>query len=170
MAVACSFSGPTWFALKVRSRAESTVGTHLQSRGFEVFLPTYKDQRIYADRIRSVEAPLFPGYIFCSLDWNNRLPVLSAPHVEYIVGTGKEPTPVQLHELTAVQTLMSSGTPLFPHPFLNSGQRVRLTGGPLAEMEGILVEIKGSDRLVVSVDLLQRSVAAEIDRVHVQPV
>ena len=170
MAVACPAPGFQWFALKVRARAEKTAETLLISRGFDVFCPTYPERRRYSDRIKNVETALFPGYLFCQLDWNNRFPALSAPNVDYIVGFGSEPTPVAPSEVAAVRTIVNSGTPFHPHPFLRVGQKVRLESGPLADLEGILVGKRGDHRLVVSVGLLQRSVAAEIDSAFVRPI
>jgi transcription antitermination factor NusG len=170
MAVACPEDGLQWFALKVRSRAEQSTGTFLTGRGFEVFCPTYPERREYSDRIKTVQAPLFPGYLFCKLTWSNRLPIVSAPNVEYIVGFGSEPTPVATSEVAAVRTIVRSGAPCQPHPYLRLGQRVRLQSGPLADLEGILVATRSSHRLVVSVDLLQRSVATEVDSAHVRPM
>ena len=152
-----------WFALKVRARAERSAQETLVSRGFEVFCPTYTERRQYSDRVKVVEAALFPGYLFCRLDWSDRLPVLSAPHVEYIVGFGTDPTPVGPGEVEAVQTIIQSGANCRPHPFLRTGQRVRLRSGPLADVEGVLVGSRGNHRLIVSVELLQRSVAVEVD-------
>lgn len=170
MAVACSDPGLQWFALKVRSRAEKTAETFLISRGFDVFCPTFPERRKYSDRVKSVEPALFPGYLFCRLEWSNRFPVLSSPNVEYIVGFGSEPTPVAQKEVAAVRSIVESGTPFQPHPFLRVGQKVRLESGPLADLEGILVGKRGDHRLVVSVGLLQRSVAAEIDSAFVRPL
>lgn len=170
MAVAYSKTDLHWFALKVRSRAEKTVGDALSGRGFDVFCPTFSDTRQYSDRRKSLQAPLFPGYLFCRLNWNNRLPVLSAPNVEYIVGFGMQPTPVGAAEVEALQSIVRSGMPCQPHPFLRIGQRVRLQSGPLADLEGILVGQRGSQRLIVSVDLLQRSVATEVDSALVEAI
>jgi transcription antitermination factor NusG len=95
---------------------------------------------------------------------------MSAPNVDYIVSFGSEPTPVASSEVAAVRSIVSSGAPCQPHPYLRVGQRVRLQSGPLAELEGILVATRSSHRLVVSVDLLQRSVSTEIDSAHVRPM
>lgn len=170
MAVACPNPDLHWFALKVRARAEKTAETFLISRGFDVFCPTYVERRKYSDRVKAVENALFSGYLFCQFDWNNRFPVLSAPNVDYIVGFGSEPTPVAHSEVAAIRAIVNSGAAFQPHPFLRVGQKVRLESGPLADLEGILVGKRGSHRLVVSVDLLQRSVAAEIDSAFVRPV
>ena len=170
MAVACSKPEFQWFALKVRSRAEKSTENALQGRGFEVFCPTYLERRRYSDRIKESQSPLFPGYVFCKLTWDNRLPILSTSNVEYIVGFGNEPTPVSPAELTALQALSRSGANCQPHTFLPIGQRVRLRSGPLADLEGILVGTRGNHRLVISVELLQRSVSTEIDSAFVQPI
>jgi transcription antitermination factor NusG len=170
MAVACPDPDLHWFALKVRARAEKTAETFLISRGFNVFCPVYSERRKYSDRIKTIESALFPGYLFCRFDWSNRFPVLSAPNVEYIVGFGNGPSPVSHSEVAAIRTIVNSGAAFQPHPFLRVGQKVRLESGPLADLEGILVGKRGNHRLVVSVDLLQRSVAAEIDSAFVRPV
>ena len=170
MAVACPDPGLQWFALKVRTRTEKSAEDVLQNRGFEVFCPTYPERRRYSDRIKNLDAPLFPGYLFCKLSWTNRLPVLSAPNVEYIVGFGSEPTPVPHAEVAAVQSVIHSGALCRPHPFLRIGQRVRLQSGPLADLEGFLVGTRNNHRLVVSVDLLMRSVAMEVDSALVRPI
>lgn len=170
MAVACPDSGLQWFALKVRARAEKTAETILKSRGIDVFCPSYAERRRYSDRIKNIETALFPGYLFCKLAWANRFPALSAPNVEYIVGFGSEPTPIADAEVAAVRKVINSGAACAPHPYLRVGQKVRLDSGPLSSLEGILVGKRGSERLVISVDLLQRSVAAEIDSAFVRPV
>jgi transcription antitermination factor NusG len=170
MAVACAEIGFQWFALKVRSRAEKSAEGALQTRGFEAFCPTSPERRKYSDRIKQLHSPLFPGYVFCRLHWNHRLPVLSTSTVEYIVGFGQEPTPVSLAEIKALQLLSRSGAQCQSHAFLQVGQRVRLQSGPLANLEGILVGTRGNHRLVVSVELLQRSVSTEIDTALVRPV
>jgi transcription antitermination factor NusG len=170
MAVACPETGLHWFALKVRSRAEKTVADTLSGRGLEVFCPTYLESRQYSDRVKSLHSPLFPGYLFCKLAWTNRLPALSTPNVEYIVGFGTQPTPVNPAEVDAIQAVVRSGALCQPHPFLRLGQRVRMRAGPLTDLEGILVGSRGRHRLIVSVDLLQRSIATEVDSAHVRPV
>src|SRR5206468_1560898 len=91
-----------WFALKVRTRNESTVDTMLKGRNYETLLPTYTENRRYSDRIRKVDMALYPGYIFCRFDPGQRLPILTTPSVEYIVGTGKLPKPVEDSEMEAI--------------------------------------------------------------------
>ena len=171
MAVAypnCPSEGLPWFAVKVRTRAEHSVADVLLNRGIETFCPTYTERRKYSDRIKSVQSALFPGYLFCKIDWSQRFPILSAPFVEYIVGFGPEPTPIASGQVEGVQAVIRSGALCRPHPFLHIGQRVRLHSGPLANVEGILIGDRGNHRLIVSVDLLQRSVSAEVDSAYVR--
>jgi transcriptional antiterminator RfaH len=152
-----------WFALQVRARHEAGVANFLSGRGYEPFVPMYESRRRWSDRIKVVAAPLFPGYLFCRFDVNNRLPILTTPGVIQVVGFNRTPIPVEDTEIDAIQSLVASGFPSQPWPFLQAGDRVQIDSGPLRGLEGLLVELKGSHRLVVSVTLLQRSVAVEID-------
>ena len=152
-----------WFALRVRSRYENTVATILGGKGYEWFLPLYKSRRPWSDRIKEIQLPLFPGYVFCRFNVQKRLPILTTPGVVAIVGIGKCPIPVDDGEIAAIQATVRSGLPSRPWPFLEIGQRVRVEYGPLCGLEGILVDLKGQHRLVLSVNLLQRSVAVEVD-------
>src|SRR5271155_2926838 len=145
-----------WFALQVRTRQEAGVAEQLNGQGYERFLPLYKLRKRWSDRIKQVEAPLFPGYLFCRFDPQKRLPILKTPGVIQIVGYNRAPTPIEEAEIDAIQTLVASGLPNQPWPFLETGDRVRIESGPLRGLEGILVEFKGNHRLVVSDTLLQR--------------
>jgi transcription antitermination factor NusG len=159
-----------WYALRVRSNFERAVSESLGSKGYPEFLPTYRARRRWSDRIKEIRAPLFPGYVFCRFDANNRLPILQTPGVVSIVSFAKTPTPVEESEIAAVQRIVASDALSRPWPFLNTGDRVQVIDGPLAGLEGILLEFKKSLRLVVSVTLLQRSVAVEIDGDWVRPL
>ena len=117
-----------------------------------------------------VEAPLFPGYLFCRLDLQNRLPVLMTPGVTQIVGYNRIPVPVDESEVDAIRTTVASGLKSEPWPFLEAGDRVQIEQGPLRGLEGILLEVRGAQRLVLSVTLLQRSVAVEINPAFVRPL
>jgi transcription antitermination factor NusG len=156
-----------WFALQVRARYEQGVADHLEGKGYEWFLPLYKCRKRWSDRIKEVEAPLFPGYLFCRLDPQDRLPILKTPGMIQIVGSNRTPIAVDESEIEAIQRMVASGIPNQPWPFLSAGDRVRIESGPLSGLEGILVEFKGNHRLVLSVTLLQRSVAVEIDSAFV---
>ncbi len=159
-----------WFALRVKSRCEKLVTTMARNKGFEEFLPLYECHRRWSDRLKSVELPLFPGYVFCRLNPQHRLPLLTIPGVLHFVGIGKAPVPIDDEEITAIQSAVKSGLSAEPWPFLEAGQRVRLEDGPLAGLEGLLVEVRKRYRVVVSVSLLKRSVAVEIDREWVAPL
>lgn len=153
-----------WYALRVRSNFEQNVASVLRFKGYEEFLPTYRVRRRWSDRIKEIQVPLFAGYVFCRLDISNRLPVLTTSGVVGVVGCGKTPVPVTTEELEAVRAIVNSDLAASPWPFLRVGQRVELIHGPLTGLEGILTKLKGKYRLVVTVTLLQRSVAVEIDR------
>lgn len=159
----------SWYAIRVRSNFEQTTATFLNSTGYKVFSPTYQERRQGSDRVRRVDVPLFPGYLFCHLNVEKRLPVLKTPGVMNIVGYGKEFVPVSDEEIEAVRIVAAS--PLArPWPYLTVGESVRIVRGPLAGVEGILLEIKNEYRVIVSVHLLQRSVGAEVSLESVEPV
>lgn len=159
-----------WYAVQVRTRWERSAANLLTGKGYQTLLPTYQSQRRWSDRVRSVGLPLFPGYVFCRFDVNNRLPILITPGVISLVGRGRIPVPVEATEIATLETLVSSGLPAEPWPYLEVGQRVRIDDHALRGMEGILLGFKGHRRIVVSVTLLRRSVALEIDRWRITPV
>ena len=152
-----------WFAVQVRARREKLVQLQLQRKDYECFLPLYTTKKLGYDRIRQNELPLFPGYLFCRLDPVKRLPVLITPGVMQIVGVAREPVPIDDGEIAAIHCVLLSGLAAFPHPYHQVGQRVRIEHGPLSGLEGIIIRVKNRQRLIVSVTLLQRSVAVEID-------
>ncbi len=157
-----------WFALQVCAKHEFGVANSLRSRGYDPFLPLCRCRKLWSDRIKLVEAPLFPGYMFCRLNLHYRLPVLTAPGVIRIVGHTRLPVPVDESEINAIQTIVASGLPNEPWPYLREGDRVRIERGPLRGLEGILVETRGAHRLILSVTLVQRSVSVEIDSAFVK--
>lgn len=159
-----------WFALQIRSRWEGTAAGLLRSKGLETLLPTYTAKRKWSDRSKVVEAPLFPGYVFCRFDVHNRLPVLITPGVISVVGTGKTPLAIDDAEIFSIQAAINSGIQMEPWPYVEIGERVRVQDDVLEGMEGILTSFKGSHRVVISVTLLRRSVALEIDRSRIVPL
>ena len=159
-----------WFALRVKPRAEKCVATIARNKGFEEFLPLYQCRRRWSDRFKLVELPLFPGYVFCRFNPQYRLPLLTIPGALHFVGLGKVPVPIDDAEIQAIQVLVGSGLQAEPWPFLDAGQRVRLEQGPLAGLEGLFIEVRKQHRIVVSVSLLRRSVAVEIERDWVTPL
>jgi transcription antitermination factor NusG len=158
----------SWFALQVRTRHESGVANFLESMGYEFFLPQYTCRKRWSDRVKKVETPLFPGYLFCRFDPQDRFPIVSTPGVIQVVGYNRMPVPVDDSEIQAIQTLAASGLPNQPWTFLEVGDRVRIEAGALRGLEGMLIEFKGSHRLVLSITLLHRAVAVEIDSVSVK--
>ena len=159
-----------WFALVIKPQHERAVHEGLQQKGMESFLPTYRATRRWSDRLKKLDLPLFQGYVFCRLERRNRVPVLQTPGVRSIVSFGSEMTPVPEEEIERVRQLVSSGAALEPWPFLKTGQRVRVMAGPLLGLEGILSEMRNTTRVVVGVDMLQRSVAVQLDREQIRPV
>ena len=158
-----SNSKPSWYALQVRSRKEGYVASQIEGQGYECLLPTYKSVRKWSDRVKEVEQPLFPGYLFCRFDFQNRRSVITTPGVLQIVGYGRTAISVSDEEIQSLQLAVSSGTPKQPWPYLEVGQRVRVNYGTLSGLEGILVNMKGNHRVILSVTLLQRSVAMEVE-------
>ena len=159
-----------WFAVRVKSNFERTTVAVLNGKGYATYLPTYRQPRRWSDRTNITELPLFPGYVFAQFDVDRRLPILTTPGVVHIVPPRQVPVAVDAAELDSVRMLVNSGLPMGPHPFLRVGQRVAIRRGSMTGLEGILVQVKGTFRLVVSVTLMQRSVAVEIDREWVSPV
>ena len=155
-----------WYALEVRPRWEQAVRSQLLARGFEVFLPLYPTTRQWSDRRKTLFHPLFPGYLFCRFGPGDRVRVLSAPGVRDVVGRGREAIAVSEPEILSVQAMVRSGLAVRPWSYFHVGQRVLIERGPLSGVEGTVVRVDdGRWRLVVSVSLLQRAVAAEVDPV-----
>lgn len=152
-----------WYAVQCWLRKESLVATQLEGQGFECFLPKYKSVREWSDRKKEVERPMFPGYLFCRFDYTQRRPVVVTPGVMQIVACGRTPSPIEDSEIQAIQIAVASGVPGQPWPYLEVGEKVRIHTGTLSGLEGILVNFKGNHRVVLSVTLLQRSVALEVD-------
>jgi transcription antitermination factor NusG len=159
-----------WFALQVRTRWENSTGVLLCGKGYQTLLPTYQTKKRWNGKVKQMSAPLFPGYVFCQFDALKRLPILVTPGVISVVGRGRVPFPVNDDEIAAIQTIVTSGFQAEPWPYLEVGQKIRIEGESLNGLEGILIHFKGNNRIVVSVSLLRRSVALEIDRDCVRPV
>jgi transcription antitermination factor NusG len=158
--------GKRWYALAVKPQHEARVFLGLSELGeIEGFLPTFKDKRIWSDRVKVLDAPLFPGYVFARFEYPaRRVPVLRVAGVRSIVGFGAAPSPLAEEEIGTIRTIVNSNFPVRPWPFLRAGQRVRIEHGPLRGVEGVILEQKDEWRMVVSVELLQRSVSVLLDR------
>src|ERR1700691_1371597 len=164
-------AGPvSWFALQVRGRQEFNISENLGSNGYEWFLPLYKSRKRCSDRIKQFDSPLFPGYVFCRFNPLDRLPILKIPGVIQIVGFNRQLVAVDEDEIRGIQALVALGIPNHPCPYLEVGDKVRIESGPLRGLEGLLVDFQGNHQLVLSVTLLQRSVAVKIDSASVSSV
>jgi transcription antitermination factor NusG len=166
---ASSTSLSRWYALYVRSHHEKVVELALKRKGYVAFSPFYRAKRKRVDRTVEIEIPLFPGYIFCRFDASRRLPILVTPGIVEVVPANR-PEPIDDAEISSIQTLALSGLPVQPWPFLTTGQRIRLTAGPLVGAEGTFLRIKDTCRLVVSISLLQRSVSVVVEKDVVEPI
>lgn len=153
----------SWYALYTRHQHEKTVARVLQSKGFGVFLPLYTSARRWKDRTKQLSFPLFPCYVFLQGEAHRRVEVLGTPGVYSLVGTEGRPAPISETEIEAVRQMVESKAHVEPHPYLHCGDWIRVRSGPLEGIEGILVRKKNLFRLVVSVELLQKSVAVEVD-------
>ena len=165
-----NFDQHRWFALRVKSNCEKTVATVARNKGFEEFLPLYESRNRWSDRVKSAETPLFPGYVFCRIDPQFRLPLLTIPGALHFIGIGKVPVPIDDSEIVAIQNAVQSGLPIVPWEYLDAGQLARVDDGPLAGLEAILIRTCKRYRIIVSVSMLKRSVALDIDRDLVTPL
>jgi transcription antitermination factor NusG len=148
----------------VKTRVEKNVSRLLEPVSSEVFLPVHYQVRNWSDRRKVVEVPLFPGYVFCRIDPTKRLPVLQIPGVLKIVSDHNGPAAVKDAEIASLQRAVRSGLSCQPTRYLQTGEVVIIKNGPLLGMEGIFVEWKGKSNVILSVSLLQRSVAVEVER------
>jgi len=162
----------SWYAVQTMPRHEKKVSGELEAKQIQSFLPAISEVRQWSDRKRLVESPLFPGYVFVRIaaESGARIAVLRTNGVVGFVGVRGAGTPIPECEITAIQAVLTQQVPVREHPFLNIGQRVRIRGGALDGIEGILDAVKGDQSLVISVELIQRSLAVTIAGYHVEPV
>ena len=154
---------PGWLAIHTRHQHESLAARSLAYKGFEVFLPQYTSVRQWSDRTRELSAPLFPGYVFLRGELEHQIGILTTPGILGLVGFAGIPAIIPDAEIEAVRQTLARRVHVEPYPFLNCGDWVRVKDGPLEGIEGILVRKKGQFRLVLSVQLLQKSAAVEVD-------
>lgn len=159
-----------WYAVHTRHQHEKLIARTLANKGFEVFLPLYTEVRQWRDRTKRLELPLFSCYVFLRGDLNRRLPIVTTPGVHGMVATGGRLSGIPEEEIQAVRNVIENRVNVEPHPFLNCGDLVRVKTGALRGLEGFLVRKKGLTRLIISVSLLERSVAAEVDAGAVERV
>jgi len=153
-----------WYALYTRHQHEKAVARILSNKGHDVFLPLYGAAHRWQDRTRQLSLPLFPCYVFLRGGLDRQLQILTTPGVYTIVGWAGRPAVIPQAEIDAVRQLVESFLRVEPHPFLKCGDRVRVKSGSLQGLEGILVRKKNVFRLVISVEMLGRSAAVEVDR------
>lgn len=152
-----------WYAIRVRSRFERSVSGQLEQKGYEQFLPMYWSRRLWSDRVKVLQLPLFGGYLFCRFDVDKRLPILQTPGVINVVGKGKVPYPVDLTQIENIRAAVNSGQNVQPWPRLDLGERVRVEFGPLRGIEGTLLRYKNATQLILAIDLMQRAIAVEVE-------
>ncbi len=157
----------SWYALTVRHQHERKVATLLEQRGWETLTPVYTSDRQWSDRVKQVEMPLFGGYVFCRFPMGDRMFVEDTPGVIRVVQFGGAPAPLLDREIEEIRMVAESKLKLTPWPYLSEGDRVEVRRGPLRGLEGTLLESTEADggktlRLIVSVVMLQRSVAVEL--------
>lgn len=163
LALPTSHVQPHWYAAYTCANHEKRVAGELDARSVEHFLPLYGSVRRWKDRRVQLDLPLFPGYVFVRLPLCERLRVLQIPSVVRLVGFGALPVPLPDEEMELMRSGLSQSAVAQPYPFLTVGRRVRITAGPFAGLEGILKRTKSDFRVVVSIDIIQRSVAVDID-------
>ncbi len=152
-----------WYALQTRSRHEKVVQQQLEQKAIESFLPLYRSMRRWKDRRKELALPLFPGYVFVRLELTERREAVKTHGVARIVSFGGTPASLPEKEIEAIRHFLEQKVRLDPHPYLRVGQRARIRSGPFQGLEGILLRKKSSLRFVISLDLILRSVAVEID-------
>jgi transcription antitermination factor NusG len=165
-----SYPEAPWVALVVRPRAERKIQTGLTNLGVESFVARQGVRRSWSKRTKTIEQNLFPGYMFCRSDFSQRLPVLNLAGVQGVVSFNRSPASIPDSEISALRRTIECNSPLTPWPYLKAGQRVRITEGALAGIEGTLVRDSTAWRVVMSVNALERSVAVQLDREAVCPI
>lgn len=161
---------PHWYAAHIRSRHEKRVAEQLAGKNVNFFLPLYQAEHRWKDRLARVQLPLFPGYLFVHILLRERLQVLEVPGVVRLVSTRGEPVPLDESEISILKQGLTDKLKAEPHPYLKIGTRVRVRAGALAGLEGILIRMKDRYRIIISVDLIMRSIAVEISSADVEPV
>lgn len=159
-----------WYAAYTCANHEKRVAQQLSIRKVEHFLPLYSSLRWWKDRRVMLDLPLFPSYVFVRMALRDRLRVQTVPGVARLVGCDASPTALQDGEIDTLRTSLCGAVGAKPYPYLVAGRRVQVIRGPLAGMEGVLLRRKGAVRLVISIEMIQRSVAIDVDAAYVKPV
>lgn len=161
----------SWFAVQTRPRHEKKVAAGFQDRGIMAFLPLLSESHRWSDRCRLVDVPLFPGYVFIHTTDapETRILVLRTSGVVRFVGVRGAGVPIPDEQIDSVRIVLERGIQFTPYPFLNVGQRVRIRGGSLEGVQGILLGMNGDQSLIISVELIQRSLAVRVAGYQVEP-
>jgi transcription antitermination factor NusG len=160
----------SWLTAYTRSRHEHQVANQLQQKNLEYLLPTYRRLSRWSDRIKRIEAPLFPGYIFVHVSDEERVPVLTTLGVVHLLSTAGKPAVLSEGDIERLRTCASRPGDIEPHPYLRIGHRVRVKHGPFANWEGTLIEKQNAQRLVISVEQIRKSVAINLHGADVEAV
>lgn len=154
----------SWYAVQVKPRHERIVAELFRQKEVESYLPLHMSRRRWSDRVKELPLPLFPGYVFAHVDVSRRLPVLTTAGVVRIIGAGSCPISVPDVEMENLRRAVGSGLSCLPHPRMEAGDAVEITSGPLRNVQGVVVRVRNENRLIVTVTLLQRSIAVEMNR------
>jgi transcription antitermination factor NusG len=167
--LAAEYGEPHWYAVYTRARHEKRVEEHLKRKSVETLLPIYETVRRWKNGRHRVQFPLFPGYEFVRIALKDRLEVMKVPGVVRLVGFDGKPTPLPDEEMEGLRRGLAAGVGARPHPYLTVGRRVRVVSGPLQGMRGILVRRKSQLRVVISLELIMRSMIADVDIADIRP-
>jgi transcription antitermination factor NusG len=161
-----------WFAVQTKPRHEKRAAAELQEKGISTFLPLCSEKRQWSDRQRVVELPVFPQYVFVRIAQNlsTRVMVLRTSGITNFVGMRGMGMAIPDEQMERIQAVLAQGIPVSPHLFMNIGKRIRIRGGALDGLQGILTAVNGDRTLVVSVELIQRSLAIRIAGFTVEPI
>ncbi len=167
-AVSSTFSkndseSPRWYAVYTWARHEKIVSRHFEDREIPHFLPLYSAVHHWNGRAANVSLPLFPGYVFVQTLWQRRNRALEVPGVVHYVGAAKSPSEIPEEDIEMLRNAMLSGRKVEPHPYLAPGKRVRVASGPMSGLTGVIQRSATGCRIIISVDLIMRSVAVELD-------
>lgn len=158
----------SWYALYTKHQHERTVASNLQSKGFQTFLPLYASARSWKDRVKVLSLPLFPCYVFLNTELPQRSEILKTPGIHDFVTTAGRPAVIPGPEIEGIRQAVGSGARVEPHPFVKCGDRVKVKCGPMTGLTGILLRKKNVYRLILSVAMLGKAAAVEVDAVMVE--
>jgi transcription antitermination factor NusG len=167
---ACDQTSPAWYALYTRHQHEKSAAHILTQKGFEALVPLYSEKHHWGDRHKEVLLPIFPCYLFVRAGMDRKLDILQTPGIFSIVSSVGQPCVVPEQDIHLVRQLSSNPAKVQPHSYLRTGQFVRVRVGPFAGLAGVLTRIKNISRVVLSVELLQKSVALELDASILDPI